>query len=121
MPTTLVPQPTLVKPATDAAPIKTLPTSPATSVKDSDLVSPASKQPAAASAPVSEPSKKTLPQLILEHFVRIEDLSKTGSFYPWRGVCAKCGWQTLQHVKADAEQLVFNHAQQHWRDVSRFL
>jgi hypothetical protein len=70
---------------------------------------PAAQAPAAAT--------KTLADLLMERFVRVEDLRGSGSNFPYRGVCAKCGWQTHQFAFGDAQQLVFTHAQSHWRDI----
>ena len=68
-------------------------------------------------------SRKTLADLITERFVKVEDLRKSPVQYnyAWRGVCTKCGWHTHQFDEASARDLVFKHAQQHWRDLALIL
>lgn len=112
-------------PAVNTAP--SLPTQPFTAdkqpMKDSALVSPADELPKTeqAAAPVTQQPKKSLLKLIEEHFVQVDDLTVSGSHYPFRGTCKKCGWHTHQFDRESAFILTRSHAQQHWRDVQRFM
>lgn len=46
-----------------------------------------------------------------------QDIQLVGSNYSWRGVCKKCGWQTMQFDKNQAHALVKRHALKHWREL----
>lgn len=46
-----------------------------------------------------------------------QDIQLVGSNYSWRGVCKKCGWQTMQFDKQQAHSLVKRHALKHWREL----
>jgi hypothetical protein len=120
--------PPLAKTLATPNPAPTLPTQPFNAakqpVKDSELVSPALTKPETepAADPIVEPqTKKSLLALIEEHFVQVDDLTKGGSHFPWRGLCKKCGWHTHQFNREDAFILTRSHAGQHWRDVQRFM
>ena len=56
---------------------------------------------------------------ILGQFVRVAE--QVGSFYKYRGVCVKCGWQTMQNDAQQAKDLVTEHAQRHWREFAHLL
>lgn len=101
-----------------------LPTTPARSVTDKDLVaaSPLLTPTTPPSVvPATPEAKKTLAELLSEHFVRVDDLRSSGNHFPFRGRCEKCGWHTHQFAEHDARQLTILHVQQHWRDVTRFM
>jgi hypothetical protein len=110
-------------PPAPATPVKPLPTAPTTKLQDKDLVSPAepSATPSQAAAAAPATPKKSLLTLIEEHFVQVDDLRSSGSHYPWRGRCKKCGWHTHQFTREDAFLGTRSHAQTHWRDVQRFM
>jgi hypothetical protein len=103
-------------PATPSLPTK--PPDASTKVADADLVSPPPFPTPAPGTPAAP--KKSLLELLDEHFVQVDDLRGSSSFYPWRGYCKKCGWYTHQFNELDALDLVRKHVQQHWRDVVRF-
>lgn len=46
-----------------------------------------------------------------------QDIQLLGSNYSWRGICKKCGWQTMQFDKQQAHALVKRHALKHWREL----
>lgn len=65
------------------------------------------------------PAPKSMHQKIHEQFVVLKDLRNgpVQSFYPYEGICKKCGWHTMQHDAEQAKALVASHAQSHWRDL----
>lgn len=60
---------------------------------------------------------KTL-QDLLEKFVVIKELTDPSSHFTHEGVCGKCGWHTMQISRDAAMQLLRQHVQTHWKDVS---
>jgi hypothetical protein len=73
----------------------------------------------AGAKPPKHYDQKALEAIVEKNYVSVEDLRKTTSNYPFRGVCKKCGWQTHQMNQADAAALVKTHAMQHWQDAVR--
>jgi hypothetical protein len=55
----------------------------------------------------------------LDKFVSVVDLPD--AYFACKGVCTKCGWQTMQLTQSAARDLVRLHVQSHWRDVAQVL
>jgi hypothetical protein len=135
-------RPPPVIPVTTTDPTK-LPSAPAAGVTDKNLVKTAAQQAADAAGaaakaatekaaadkktadvaaqpkPVKVYDNATLLPLIEKNFVSVENLAGTGSFYPFRGVCKQCGWQTHQLNRDDAFALTRTHAMKHWQEAVR--
>lgn len=46
-----------------------------------------------------------------------QDVQLVGFNYSWRGICKRCGWQTMQFDQQSAHALVKRHALKHWREL----
>ncbi len=48
-----------------------------------------------------------------KHLVKVAENIGAKAIYAFRGVCLKCGWQSLQPDEQQAHDMVLQHAQRH--------